>query len=285
MTTAFDARPRAQERRNPIAGFLDRHRFGLRRLHSLTGLLFGGYVVVHLLVNATLLQTAFPVLFGGDKVSGDIYQGQVDKIHELPFLVVVEWIFIIFPLLFHGVYGTLVAFSGRHNVQNYGYGKNWAYTAQRASSIVLLAFLAFHVLSMKGLFLGDLGDELTFNPKLATATTVNHMHAAWWVGYLIYPVGILAATFHLANGFWTAGITWGLTITGQSQKIWGLACVGLFAFTTLCGFGSLAAALAQGPYEGPIVEEAQDTYQAAPGEIGPRNLLGEEASEEIEAAE
>ena len=31
-----------------------RHHFLLRRLHSLTGLIFGGYLIVHLLVNATI---------------------------------------------------------------------------------------------------------------------------------------------------------------------------------------------------------------------------------------
>ena len=287
MTTApLDARPAAdRDGPNAVAAFLNRHRFALRRLHSLTGILFGGYIAVHLLVNATLLQSAFPAVFGGDKVTDDVYQSQVDKIHELPFLVAVEWTFIILPLLFHGVYGTLVAFSGRHNVQNYGYVKNWAYTLQRASSIVLLAFIAFHVLSMKGLFLGELGNDLTFNPKFATATTVNHMHAAWWVGYLIYPIGILAATFHLANGFWTAGITWGLTATGGSQKIWGLVCVGLFAFTTACGLGSLAASLAADPVESAVIAAAQEDYEAADGELAPRNYLSELLSEEVEEAE
>jgi succinate dehydrogenase / fumarate reductase cytochrome b subunit len=232
---------------NGLSGFLHKHRFGLRRLHSLMGVIFGGYIVVHLLVNATLLQANFPALFGGDKVPSDVYQSQVDKIHDLPFLVAIEWTAILIPLLFHAGYGILVAISGRQNVTSYGYPKNWAYTLQRASSWVLLLFIAFHVLTMKGVIGGDFGDRVTFIPGLATQTTVNHMHAAWWVGWVIYPIGILAATFHLSNGFWTAGITWGLTITAQAQRLWGFACVGLFAFTTLCGFGSLAATLAAEP--------------------------------------
>ena len=51
-----------------------RHHFLLRRLHSLTGLIFGGYLVIHLIVNATLAE------------GGRIFQMQVDKIHALPFL-------------------------------------------------------------------------------------------------------------------------------------------------------------------------------------------------------
>jgi len=49
--------------------------FLLRRLHSLTGLIFGGYILVHLLVNATLIQGNNP----------DVFQEQVNKIHSLPF--------------------------------------------------------------------------------------------------------------------------------------------------------------------------------------------------------
>src|SRR3712207_9086376 len=40
----------------------------------------------------------------------------------------------------------------------------------------------------------------------ATQSTVNHMKAAWWIGYVVYPIGILASCYHLANGFWTAAI-------------------------------------------------------------------------------
>ena len=38
----------------PLLG--GRTHFLLRRLHSLTGILFGGYIIIHLLVNATLIE-------------------------------------------------------------------------------------------------------------------------------------------------------------------------------------------------------------------------------------
>ena len=206
--------------------------FLLRRLHSLTGLIFGGYLVVHLLINATLVQ------------GGSVFQVQVDKIHSLPFLAVVETVFIYLPILFHTVYGIWVTVTGRPNVQDYPYGKNWFYTLQRASAIILVFFMLFHVLGMKGVFGGDIGRALTFVPRdHATQSTVNHIQAAWWVGYVVYPIGILASCYHLANGFWTAGITWGLTISSHAQKRWGLACTGLFVLTLVCGLLALGAAL------------------------------------------
>ncbi len=33
----------------------------------------------------------------------------------------------------------------------------------------------------------------------------------------LYSVGVLSCVFHLANGIWTFGITWGLWITPEAQ--------------------------------------------------------------------
>jgi succinate dehydrogenase / fumarate reductase cytochrome b subunit len=201
-----------------------RNYFLLRRLHSLTGLVFGGYLIVHLLINATIAQ------------GGIVYQQQVDKIHSLPFLPVVEWTFIYLPLIFHTVYGIWITITGQPNVGNYPYGKNWAYVCQRISAIVIVLFVLFHVLALKyGLF----GTNLSFEPHRALATVGRHFDAGWWIVGIVYPLGILASCFHLANGFWTAAITWGLTVSKGAQRRWGYACAGLFAITFVAGMMAL----------------------------------------------
>ena len=208
--------------------------FLLRRLHSLTGIIFGGYIVIHLLVNASLIE--------GARTDGGVtvFQIQVDKIHSLPFLAVIETIFIYLPILFHTVYGIWITVSGKPNVANYPYAKNWFYVLQRVSAMILVAFILFHVLAMKGL----LGDVLAFEPVgKATETTLRHLRGAWWVTWVVYPIGILAACYHLANGFWTAGITWGLTVSKSAIKRWGLVCTGLFLMTLGCGLTALFSAL------------------------------------------
>ena len=55
---------------------------------------------------------------------------------------------------------------------------------------------------------------------------------AVWIFYLL---GIWAATFHFANGLWTAAIAWGLTTTARAQKRWGNVCLGFFIVMTLIG--------------------------------------------------
>jgi succinate dehydrogenase / fumarate reductase cytochrome b subunit len=132
--------------------------------------------------------------------------------------------------------------TGRPNVSAYPFGKNYFYLLQRISAIVIMAFVLFHVLAMKGFF----SDQLTFVPDQATASTVRHINSSFWVAYVVYPVGITASCFHLANGFWTAAITWGLTVSSQAQHRWGVICGGLFAFTLICGLLALGAAIHDG---------------------------------------
>jgi succinate dehydrogenase / fumarate reductase, cytochrome b subunit len=201
--------------------------FLLRRLHSLTGIVFGGYIVVHLLINATMIQ------------GGNVFQVQVEKIHSLPFLLAIEWAFIYIPIIFHTVYGIWLTFAAQPNVLDYPYGKNIFYTLQRISAIVIMFFVLFHVLGMKGF----LGGTLTFDPHDATVTTARHINSHWFVAYVAYPIGVLASTFHLANGFWTAAITWGLTISKQAQRRWGVVCFFLFLLTFGCGMLAWIAAL------------------------------------------
>jgi succinate dehydrogenase / fumarate reductase, cytochrome b subunit len=209
-----------------------RNHFLLRRLHSLTGLIFGGYLVVHLLVNATLIEGV-----RGNPGGVSVFAEQVNKIHSLPFLVFIEWGMIYLPILFHTIYGIWITLTGQPNVGNYPYAKNWFYTLQRASAVVIVLFMVFHILGMKGLF----GSNFAFNVQHSVESTKWHFQQHWSVLWVIYPLGVIASCYHLANGFWTAAITWGLTVSKQAQRRWGYACAGLFFFTLALGFIALIA--------------------------------------------
>ncbi|HEX8524144.1 MAG TPA: hypothetical protein VF669_17960 [Tepidisphaeraceae bacterium] len=222
MTTAV-----ASDYTAPLLG--GRYHFLLRRLHSLTGLVFGGYLVVHLLVNATIAQLG----------KHDVYQAQVHKIHELPILWALEWGLIYLPILYHTVCGVYITLTGQPNVDRYGYAKNWFYVVQRASAIVIVLFMIFHVFSLK---YGWFGQNLSFDPYKASGTIGRHMQRSWVLPFLVYPLGITASCYHLANGFWTAAITWGLTISRGAQRRWGFACAGLFVLLMIFGFVALFSA-------------------------------------------
>ena len=82
----------------------------------------GVFLVMHLTVNASI------------NIGGDEFQENVDRIHALgPLLVPVEIVGIFLPMLFHGVFGLQIWFTGQPNVGTYRYGSNIRYTMQRVT--------------------------------------------------------------------------------------------------------------------------------------------------------
>ena len=108
--------------------------YWLRRLHSTMGLVFGGYIATHLLVNMSGL---WPRSF----------QENVDRIHSLgPWLPWVELTGIFIPLLVHALYGAYVVAARVHfDTTKYHYGGVIREALQRWTAVILLLFIAFHV--------------------------------------------------------------------------------------------------------------------------------------------
>lgn len=223
------------------ASALSKYHFLLRRLHSLTGIMFGSYLFVHLTINATLVEGTRH----GSDATHSVFQGLVNYIHSIPFLIGVELALIIAPIAYHTLYGFYIIYTGQPNVGRYGYTRNWLYIFQRVTAVILTFFILFHVMTFKGVFGSMLPMALTFNPELATQSTIDHLTYAWWVWAIVYPLGVLAAAFHTANGFYAAGITWGLTISAKAQKRWGGLCVLICLFLAGTGMTALIAGVSK----------------------------------------
>ena len=206
----------------PKNSFLVRHEFLIRRLHSLSGLIpVGAYMVVHLFTNASVL------------AGTATFQGNVDKIHALgPLLPIVEWGFIFAPILFHAIFGVVIIAGGLPNTGSYPYARNIRYVLQRVTGIIAFIFIMYHIwhLHHYGAALGG-GN---FDPEAATSSTAVALQP--FLAKLIYVVGMLSCVYHLANGLWTMGITWGVWTSPAAQRRanWvcavfgvGLAIVGL----------------------------------------------------------
>ncbi len=221
--------------------------FVIRRLHSLMGLVFGGYITVHLVVNATGLWPR-------------AYQENVDHIHSLePMLPLIEILTIFLPLLIHALYGIYITKAGvKFNTTKYAYGGNIRYTLQRWAGVVLLLFIAFHIATLHrwgfaGIYglthwsalSGYAGGGLFNAHNQAFQSTVTGIQRYWnyediWtfgnicvMGF--YLLGVWSATFHFANGLWTSAIAWGLTITEKAQRRWGHVCLGFGIVLTIVG--------------------------------------------------
>jgi succinate dehydrogenase / fumarate reductase cytochrome b subunit len=225
-----------------------RRHFWLRRVHSLMGLVFGGYIVTHLVVNMTgLWPTA--------------YQGNVNHIHSLePMLGVVELSIIFIPLLIHALYGIYITWAGvKFNTTKYAYGGNVRYSLQRWTAVLLLLFIGFHVATMhrwgfhlvyqvthvkwlQGYATMGLFNASNNQAYQSTMTGIKYFwnyDNAWNIGNVLvmafYLVGIWSAVFHMANGLWTSAIAWGATTTATAQRRWGHVCLGFGIVMMLVG--------------------------------------------------
>jgi succinate dehydrogenase / fumarate reductase cytochrome b subunit len=202
-----------------------RQEFLIRRLHSLTGLFpVGAFLVIHLATNASILD------------GGDTYQARVDQIHAVgpSTLLMVEWIFIFLPILFHALIGILIVARGKRNVIEYPYSGNVRYTLQRWTGVIAFFFIFWHVFQTRGWIQNPwwvehvtrpLGGGL-FDPKQAAISSADAVRSSTiaTAGYLI---GVLASVYHLFNGVWTAGITWGVWTSPRSQRWALISCAGL----------------------------------------------------------
>lgn len=140
-------------------------------------------------------------------------------------LVAMEWIIIYIPLMFHAFYGIYIAFTARHNVKRFSTFRNWMFALQRFTGIFLVIFVAWHIFQTR--VQKALGAEVDFNMM---AEIVDN---PWMLGF--YIVGILSATFHLANGIWSFLVSWGITQSPSSQRVATFITMAIFVILSIMG--------------------------------------------------
>lgn len=205
--------------------FFGRHQFLIYRLFSLAGLIpVGAYLIVHLLVNATILNGA------------PTYQSQVDRIHSLGIILpLVEWAFIFLPILFHATIGLVIISGMMPNTAAYPYNGNIRYTLQRATGMIAFLFIVLHVIQMHHMGVALGGGK--FNADAASSTVAIALQPLSYK--LFYGLGVLACVYHLANGLWTQGITWGIWTTEGAMRRAGWICLAFGLFLAAAGLSSL----------------------------------------------
>ena len=203
----------------------------IRRLHSLSGFIpVGGYMIIHLIVNASVLNGAAT------------FQNNVNNIHKFGALLpVLEWGLIFIPILFHAIVGVWIVAGGMPNTHQYPYQANYRYTLQRVTGVIAFFFIGIHVFHMHGWFHAEVWMKnvveplggAQFRPFNATSTAGEALQGV--VILIIYVIGLLSTVFHLANGIWTMGITWGVWTSEKAQARALKAC-GVFG-VLLAGVG------------------------------------------------
>lgn len=192
-----------------------------RRLHSLLGVIpVGLFLIMHLVVNYNA--TKGPEAF--NKAAGFM--------ENLPFLLFLEFAFIYIPIVFHAIYGVYIAFTAKPNVGRFGKFRNWMFVLQRFTGIFLIIFIAWHVWETR-LAKAFFGTEVNFDMM---ANIVDNP-----LMLIFYNIGIVSATFHLANGLWSFCVSWGITVSPRSQQINTYVTMAIFLALSYVGIRAILA--------------------------------------------
>jgi succinate dehydrogenase / fumarate reductase cytochrome b subunit len=202
---------------------ISRRQFALRRLHSLTGIVpIGLYVLFHLGVNSFA-------------ASGpETYNEVAEFLESLPYLIAIEIPFIWLPILYHAGYGVYVHATGRANPFRYAYGSNWLYWVQRWSGIVTLVFIGWHFWQTR------LANYIYGRP-IEFQMMVDILNEPGWLAF--YVVGLVAVSFHLANGLRGFLLTWGAVVGRQARRRAAVACAVFGALVLLVSLAAIRAFL------------------------------------------
>ncbi|MGE7758983.1 succinate dehydrogenase cytochrome b558 subunit [Peribacillus sp. NPDC097895] len=194
--------------------------FGNRRLHSLLGVIpIGLFLIFHLSVN-----------FMATK-GEETFNGAVHLIEFTPVKILVEWVVIYLPILFHAVYGIYIAFTAKNNLGRFGFFRNWMFMLQRLTGIITLIFLVWHIWETR--VQAALGATVDFDMMAEIFSS------PFMVGF--YIVGIISAIFHFANGLWSFAVSWGLTVSPRSQRIMTYFTLIVFVLLSYIGVSAIFA--------------------------------------------
>lgn len=173
-----------------------------RKLHSLLGVIpIGAFLVEHLITNYAAFNEGHEGFIKG-----------VEWLNSLPLVFALELFGIWLPLLYHGVYGLYVAYTARNNVTNYGYFRNLMFTLQRVTGVLTLLFVAWHVFETR------VQVSLGYVTHEELGVRMHEIASQPWA-FALYCIGIIAATFHFANGMWSFLVSWGITVGPRAQRV------------------------------------------------------------------
>src|SRR5215210_8526372 len=208
--------------------------FVLRKLHQLSGIMpLSFFVLEHFYTNSKALTGAAD------------FNKAVTELQSIPYILFVEIGGIFIPLIYHAVYGLVITWEMRPNNLAYPYPRNWFYTIQRITGIILFFFITFHVLNFR----------FGMIPGLNTISVAHHPEQAFDIVsrefrlipiFIIYMVGITATVWHFANGIWLFMVDWGITIGERAQRLTGYACIAFGVFLLLVGINAAVAFIRPG---------------------------------------
>ncbi len=151
-----------------------------------------------------------------------------------PVAQVLTGLIVLLPLVLHTVWGVSRLFTARPNNTRYGFYANFKYALQRLSAIGVLFFIGAH------LWLAMIEPRLTegHGEEFSDIAHEMHFHGPTLVVYLL---GTLGVSYHLANGLQSASMGWGLVVTRRALKKLEWVVIGIFCLLLAMSWGAIYA--------------------------------------------
>ncbi len=200
--------------------------FYVRRLHSLVGIVpIGFFLMEHLF--------SISAVIGGAKSFDEAVARLALIPHDL--MLFMEIFFVAIPILFHAIYGAMIAMQARNNPGSYGYVRNWQFYLQRMTAWYTFAFLIWHVGYLRIMMKGS---GYAINYALLNDYLSNPLV------FVLYAIGWVAAVFHFTNGLFTFTMTWGIAKGPNAQAFVNKCAWALCAFMSVLGLFALTRFIA-----------------------------------------
>jgi succinate dehydrogenase / fumarate reductase cytochrome b subunit len=197
-------------------------RIGKKLVLSIFGVVpLGVYVFCHLWTNLSSL--------GG----AEAFNQALEASRHHPATIVLEVFGLGVPLLVHTGLGVREILRGRPNNATYGYFGNLEFILQRVAAVGLLLFIGAHVWLAR------------IHPALGAAPfheTWEGMHEALSEPptFIVYTLGMLGVSYHLANGLRTASMRLGLVVSAPAQRRMQWVAAAIMIVLLAMSFGAIA---------------------------------------------
>lgn len=196
----------------------------LKRLQLATGVLpLGLFLLLHLFTN-------------GHAIEGPgAFNDAVARIWRIPFLPLLEALAIVLPLFAHIGIGIAVAMTGQAAEDTRGFPAPWMQAAQRATGLLLVVYVVFHVWStrLSPARLGGAADLFLLMAK--------QLGQPGWLMFQL--MGVIAAAVHFGNGLVACAGPWGLALGARGTRIASRTGIALAIVISLVGVNALLAFL------------------------------------------
>ena len=173
------------------------------------------------------------------------FNDAVKDLQSIPYILLVETGGIFIPLIYHAVYGIVITAEARPNNLHYPYARNWFYTIQRVTGVILFFFILFHVLNFRfGMIPGLNTEAVAHFPEKSFEIVSREFHMV--PIFIVYMIGITATVWHFANGIWLFLVDWGIAIGERAQRLAGYACIGFGIVLLAVGLNAAIAFIRPG---------------------------------------